>query len=95
MILFYRLLKPDNNVSHNMFNIDNDSSVSYLKKEYRILYEMNVLTIPKSKIMSAAILDMIKILEILCILPLIGQFSKIFTIIATADIIISIINNLV
>ena len=47
---------------------------------------MNVLTIPKSKIMSAAILDMIKILEILCILPLIGQFSKIFTIIATADI---------
>ena len=46
---------------------------------------MNVLTIPKSKIMSAAILDMIKILEILCILPLIGQFSKIFTIIATAD----------
>ena len=55
---------------------------------------MNVLTIPKSKIMSAAILDMIKILEILCILPLIGQFSKIFTIIATADIIISINNNL-
>lgn len=70
-------------------------SVSYLKQEYRILYEMNVLTIPKSKIMSAAILDMIKILEILCILPLIGQFSKIFTIIATADIIISMINNLV
>lgn len=50
---------------------------------------------PKSKIMSATIPDMIKILEILYILPLTGQFSNAFTIIATADIMISIINNLV
>ena len=79
-----KILSEINNRYENLKTLDN---YTITRKTLEINYE--------TKECSFNSPDMIKILEILCILPLIGQFSKIFTIIATADIIISMINNLV